>query len=325
MKDILVRMRIVVLDGYCLNPGDLSWDALRAMGDVEVFDRTPESQVAERTAGAVIALTNKAPFSGSTLAALPDLKYIGVLATGYNIVDVAAARQRGVVVSNIPTYGTHSVAQMTMALLLELCHHVGAHSEAVRNGEWSRNPDWSFWRTPQVELAGKQFGVIGFGRIGSQAAVAAAGLGMKIAAYDSTPGHGPEGKDVQWMELDELISTSDVVSLHCPLFPETKDLMNRDRIRMMKKTAFLLNTSRGPLVVEQDLADALNEGLIAGAGIDVVPQEPPVNGSPLFSAKNCIVTPHMAWATLEARGRLMNIAVENVRAFLAGSPANRVA
>lgn len=324
MKDILMRMRIVVLDGYCLNPGDLSWDALRAMGDVEVFDRTPEAQVVSRAAGATIALTNKSPFSASTLAALPDLKYIGVLATGYNIVDVAAAREHGIVVSNIPTYGTHSVAQMTMALLLELCHHVGAHSEAVRAGDWNRNPDWSFWRTPQVELAGKQFGVIGFGRIGSQAAVAAAGLGMKIAAYDSTPGHGPEGKNVQWMGLDELIATSDVVSLHCPLFPDTKDLMNRERIRKMKRSAFLLNTSRGPLIVEQDLADALNEGVIAGAGIDVVPQEPPVNGSPLFSAKNCIVTPHMAWATLEARGRLMGIAVENVRAFLDGSPANRV-
>jgi glycerate dehydrogenase len=319
-----MRMRIVVLDGYCLNPGDLSWDALRAMGDVEVFDRTPESQVVERAAGATVALTNKSPFSAATLAALPELKYIGVLATGYNIVDVAAARERGVVVTNVPTYGTHSVGQMTMALLLELCHQVGRHSDLVRAGEWSRNPDWSFWRSNQVELAGKQFGVVGFGRIGRQAALAAAGLGMKIAAYDAKPGAPLDGVDFQWMQLDQLIATSDVVSLHCPLFPDTKDLMNRDRIAKMKPSAFLLNTSRGPLIVEQDLADALNNGVIAGAGIDVVPQEPPVNGSPLFSAKNCIVTPHMAWATLEARGRLMDIAVGNVRAFLSGAPVNQV-
>lgn len=317
-------MRIVVLDGYCLNPGDLSWDALRAMGEVVVYDRTPEALVVERAAGATVALTNKSPFSAATLAALPDLKFIGVLATGYNIVDTAAAKARGVVVSNVPTYGTHSVAQFAMALLLELCHHVGKHAQAVSAGDWGRNPDWSFWRSPQVELAGKQFGVIGFGRIGRQAAVAAAGLGMKIAAYDAQRGEGPAGLDFTWMELDELIATSDVISLHCPLFPETKGLMNAERIGKMKKSAFLLNTSRGPLIVEQDLADALNAGVIAGAGIDVVPVEPPVDGSPLFSAKNCVVTPHMAWATLEARGRLMDIAVGNVRAFLAGAPVNQV-
>jgi glycerate dehydrogenase len=317
-------MRIVVLDGYCLNPGDLSWDALRAMGEVEVYDRTAEAQVVERAAGATVALTNKSPISAATLAALPELKYIGVLATGYNVVDVAAARERGVVVTNVPTYGTHSVGQMTMALLLELCHQVGRHSELVRGGEWGRNPDWSFWRSRQVELAGKQFGVIGFGRIGRQAAMGAAGLGMKIAAYDAKPGEPLAGVEFGWMGLDELIATSDVVSLHCPLFPETKDLMNAARIATMKPTAFLLNTSRGPLIVEQDLADALNADVIAGAGIDVVPQEPPVNGSPLFGAKNCIVTPHIAWATLEARGRLMDIAVGNVRAFAAGAPVNRV-
>jgi len=317
-------MRIVVLDGYCLNPGDLNWDALRALGAVEVFDRTAEAQVIERATGANVALTNKSPFSAATLAALPDLKYIGVLATGYNIVDVAAARERGVVVTNVPTYGTHSVAQMTMALLLELCHHVGRHSELVNAGEWNRNPDWSFWRNQQIELAGKQFGVVGFGRIGRQAAVAAAGLGMKIAAYDAQPGEPLAGADFRWLGLNELIATSDVVSLHCPLFPDTKDLMNGARIATMKPSAFLLNTSRGPLIVEQDLADALNNGIIAGAGIDVVPQEPPVNGSPLFGAKNCIVTPHMAWATLEARGRLMDVAVNNVRAFTSGAPVNQV-
>jgi len=260
-------MRIVVLDGYCLNPGDLDWTALRVIGEVEVFDRTPETQVVERAAGATVVLTNKCPFSADTLAALPDLKYIGVLATGYNIVDIAAARERGVVVTNVPSYGTHSVAQMTMALLLELCHHVGHHSEAVRAGEWNRNPDWTFWRTRQVELAGKQFGVVGFGGIGRQAAAAAAGLGMKIAAYDANPGEPMPGANFQWMGLAALLAASDVVSLHCPLFPETKDLMNRQRIATMKPTAFLLNTSRGPLIVEQDLADALNNGVIAARQI----------------------------------------------------------
>ncbi|MFN0104640.1 MAG: D-2-hydroxyacid dehydrogenase [Bryobacteraceae bacterium] len=318
-------MRIVVLDGYCLNPGDLSWNALHAMGDVEVFDRTPEADVVKRAAGATIVLTNKSPFPASAIAALPELKYIGVLATGFNVVDVTAARERGVVVTNVPNYGTHSVAQFTIALLLELCHRVGPHNDAVRTGEWSRNPDWTFWRSPQVELAGKLFGTLGFGRIGRQTAIAAAGLGMKIAAYDANPGEPLEGADFQWLSLDSLIATSDVVSLHCPLLPETTGLMNRERIESMKPSAFLLNTSRGPLIVEQDLADALNRGAIAGAGIDVVAQEPPVDGSPLFGAKNCIVTPHMAWATLEARGRLMDIAVNNVRAFLNGAPVNRVA
>lgn len=318
-------MKIVVLDGHCLNPGDLSWDDLRSLGDLTVHERTPESEVVERAAGATAVFTNKTPLSAAAQAQLPDLKYIGVLATGYNIVDVVAAKANGIVVSNIPTYGTHSVAQMTMALLLELCHHVGLHSEAVRKGEWSYSPDWSFWKTRQIELAGKTFGVVGFGRIGRQAAVAAAGLGMKIAAYDAQPGPPPAGlEDFRWLPLDDLLATSDVVSLHCPLFPDTKGIINADRLRKMKATAFLLNTSRGPLVVETDLATALNEGWIAGAGIDVIPQEPPVDGSPLFNAKNCIVTPHMAWATLEARGRLMNIAVENLRAFLAGAPVNQV-
>lgn len=318
-------MRIVVLDGYCLNPGDLNWDALRALGEVEVYDRTPPDQVAERAAGATIAFTNKSPFPAAVLQALPELRYIGVLATGYNIVDVVAAKERGVVVTNIPTYGTHSVAQFTMALLLELCHQVGTHAEAVRNGEWSRNPDWSFWKSPQRELAGKQFGVVGFGRIGRQAAVAAAGLGMRIAAYDKHRGEALAVADFEWMELENLIETSDVVSLHCPLFPDTQGIIHRERLARMKPTALLLNTSRGPLIVEQDLADALNAGVIAGAGIDVVPQEPPVDGSPLFTARNCVVTPHIAWATLEARSRLMNTAVENLRAFLRDAPVNRVA
>lgn len=308
-----------------MNPGDLSWDALRALGEVEVYDRTPEEQVAERAAGAAIALTNKSPFSAETIAALPDLRYIGVLATGYDIIDIDAVRQRGIVVANVPTYGTHSVGQFAMALLLELCHHVGRHAALVREGEWSRGQDWTFWHTPQVELTGKQFGVVGFGRIGRQAALAAAGFGMEIAAYDARPGEGLDGVPFRWMTLDDLIATSDVVSLHCPLFPETAGLMNRERIGRMKPSAFLLNTSRGPLIVEQDLADALNSGVIAGAGIDVVPQEPPVDGSPLFTARNCIVTPHMAWATVEARGRLMDTAVNNVRAFLGGAPVNRVA
>jgi glycerate dehydrogenase len=317
-------MRIVVLDGYCLNPGDLSWESLRTVGDLEVYDRTAEDQVVPRASGAHLVLTNKAPLSAATLAQLPDLKYIGVLATGYNIVDVAAAKARGVVVCNIPTYGTASVAQFAFALLLELCHHVGAHSEAVRQGEWSRNADWSFWRFPLVELAGKTMGIIGLGRIGRQTAAIAHALGMRVVAHDSIQTHPPDHPGFAWLPVDRLLAESDVVSLHCPLTPENKGLIDRRRLAGMKKTALLLNTSRGPLVVDQDLADALNEGIIAGAGLDVLSVEPPPETNPLLRARNCIVTPHIAWATLEARERLLGIAVENVRAFLAGRPQNAV-
>lgn len=307
-------MKIVVLDGYCLNPGDLSWRGLEALGEVTVYDRTPESLLLDRVQGAAAVLTNKTPLNRESLAALPGLRYIGVLATGYNVVDTAAARERGIVVTNVPAYGTASVAQLTIALLLELCHHVGAHGEAVRRGEWTASQDWSFWKTPQVELAGKTFGCVGLGRIGRQTAQIAEALGMRVVVHSRSQGIG----------LEALLAQSDVVSLHCPLFLETRGLLGASQFQRMKPSAFLLNTSRGPLVVEQELADALNAGTIAGAGVDVLSVEPPAEGSPLFTARNCIVTPHIAWATREARGRLMEIATQNVSAFAGGAPENVV-
>jgi glycerate dehydrogenase len=317
-------MKIVVLDGYALNPGDLSWQSLEQVAELEVHDRTPEDQVVARAAGADAVMTNKTPLSAATLAQLPQLRYIGVLATGYNIVDTAAAKERGIVVTNIPTYGTASVAQFAIALLLELCHHVGLHGEAVRNGEWSRNPDWSFWKTPLIELSGRTMGIVGFGRIGRQTGAIASALGMRVVAHDSYEVSPPNQPDFEWMTLDRIVAESDVLSLHCPLFADNKGMINRDRLSRMKSTAFLLNTSRGPLVVDQDLADALNAGQIAGAGLDVLSVEPPAESNPLLSAKNCIVTPHIAWATREARARLLDIAVENVRAFTAGRVVNAV-
>ena len=308
-------MRLVILDGYCLNPGDLSWDALSQLAQVDVHDRTPPDRVIERAAGAELVMTNKTPLPRDVLTALPSLRYIGVLATGYNIVDAAAARELGITVTNIPTYGTNSVAQFAFALLLELCHHVGMHSDAVRAGEWGSNPDWSFWKSPLVELADKTMGIIGYGRIGRQTGRIAEAMGMRVASFDV----GQPASD-----LDRLLRESDVVSLHCPLTPDNQGLINSARLSLMKRSAFLINTSRGPLVVEQDLAGALNGGMIAGAGLDVLSVEPPVHGSPLFSAKNCVVTPHIAWATHEARERLLVVAVDNVRAFLAGAPSNVV-
>jgi glycerate dehydrogenase len=317
-------MKIVILDGHALNPGDLSWDALQQVADVEVHERTRESDVVSRAADAEMVLTNKTPLSAATLAQLPKLKYIGVLATGYNIVDTAAARERSIVVTNIPTYGTASVAQFAIALLLELCHHVGLHGEAVRNGEWSRNPDWSFWKTPLIELSGRTMGIVGFGRIGRQTGAIGAALGMRIVANDANEANAPDYPDFAWMSVDDLVRESDVISLHCPLFADNKGMIHRDRLAQMKRTAFLLNTSRGPLVVDQDLADALNNGVIAGAGLDVLSVEPPLETNPLLSAKNCIVTPHIAWATKEARSRLLDMAVGNVKAFLDGRVQNAV-
>jgi glycerate dehydrogenase len=317
-------MKIVILDGYALNPGDLNWDALRQLADVEVHDRTLEAEVVQRAAGAEMVMTNKTPLSAATLKLLPKLKYIGVLATGYNIVDTAAAKNHGIAVTNIPTYGTASVAQFAIALLLELCHHVGLHGEATRNGEWSNNPDWSFWKTPLIELSGRTMGVVGFGRIGRQTAAIAAALGMRIVANDAVEANAPDYSGFEWMPVDTLVRESDVISLHCPLFADNKGMIHRDRLKQMKPSAFLLNTSRGPLVVDQDLADALNNGVIAGAGLDVLSVEPPVATNPLLSAKNCIVTPHIAWATKEARSRLLDTAVDNVRAFLTGKVQNAV-
>ncbi|HLK63608.1 MAG TPA: D-2-hydroxyacid dehydrogenase [Bryobacteraceae bacterium] len=317
-------MKLTVLDGYCLNPGDLSWDALHRLGEVQVFDRTRVDQVLERAAGATIALTNKTPLPGYILHQLPDLRYIGVLATGYNIVDVEAANQQGIVVSNIPTYGTASVAQFVFALVLELCHNVKLHSDAVRAGEWSHNPDWSFWKSPLMELSGKTMGIVGFGRIGRHVGRIADAMGMRVIANDTYHGDEPPFPGFRWASIDELLAESDVLSLHSPLFPETRGMINATSLARMKPTAFLINTSRGPLVIEQDLADALNAGRLAGAGLDVLSVEPPTEHNPLLSARNCLVTPHIAWATREARSRLMDLAVGNITAFLAGQPQNVV-
>lgn len=314
--------KIVVLDGYTLNPGDLAWDGLSALGDLTVHDFTPADQIISRAGGADILFTNKTPLSAGTLKQLQGLRYIGVLATGYNIVDVKAAAECGIVVTNIPTYGTSSVAQMVFALLLELCHHVQMHSDAVKNGEWTNSRDFCFWKAPLIELKDKTIGIVGFGRIGRQVAAIADAFGMRVLAHDKFQGNAPDLADFKWAALDELLREADVVSLHCPLFPDTAGMINKDSIALMKPSAFLINTSRGGLIVDQDLADALNSGRIAGAGLDVLTVEPPPADNPLLQARHCLITPHISWATAEARARLMAIAVDNLKAFLDGKPAN---
>ncbi len=316
-------MNIVVLDGFTLNPDDLSWDPLKQLGACEIHNRTPPQSIMERARDAEIVLTNKTVLTADTVAALPKLKYIGVLATGYNVVDIVAAKERGIPVTNVPGYGTHSVAQFTFALLLELAHHVGHHAQTVRESRWVRSPDFCYWDSPLVELHGLTFGVIGFGQIGRAVANLADAFGMRVLVHSRSkaadlPPH------FQFAELDELVAQSDFVSLHCPLTPENKQFINAPRLAQMKPSAFLLNTSRGPLLDERAVADALNEGKLAGAGLDVLSIEPPKADNPLLSARNCIITPHIAWATRAARARLMEIAVENIRAFLAGAPRNVV-
>jgi glycerate dehydrogenase len=309
-------VKIVVLDGQALNPGDLGWDNLRALGEVEIYDNSGASDVVERGRGAAVLLTNKTPVGAYAIAELPELRMIGVLATGYDIIDVPAASKHGVIVSNIPAYGTNSVAQFTFALLLELCHRVQMHSDDVSAGGWTRRNVWSYHVTPLIELAGKTMGLIGLGRIGQQVSVLARAFGMEvIATSPQAAGQVP---------LEDLLRRSDVVSLHCPLTPETRGIINAERLHLMKRTAFLINTSRGGLMDEAALAEALHTGVIAGAATDVLPTEPPAGPSPLMTAPNCIVTPHIAWATREARARLMQTAIENVRAFLEGTPANAV-
>ncbi len=319
-----VLMRIVVLDGYTLNPGDLSWNGLNQIGDIAVYERTPVERIIERSIDAEILFTNKTPLTDEEFSKLPHLKYVGVLATGYNVVDVEAAKRRNIVVTNIPTYGTKSVAQMVFALLLELTQHVQHHSDAVRAGEWSECEDFCFWNYPLIELEGKTMGVIGFGRIGQQTADIAQAFGMNIIAYDSYKSDQSHRKNFKWAELTELLAESDVVTLHCPLFPETKGIISLDNLKKMKSSAFLINTSRGPLIVDEDLTEALNTGIIAGAGLDVLSVEPPSKENPLLTAKNCLITPHISWATKEARARLMDIAVENLKEFLSGNPVNVV-
>jgi glycerate dehydrogenase len=315
-------MNIVVLDGLTLNPGDLSWDALRELGHCEIHDRTPPAEILHRAANAEVILTNKAVLTRADLDHLPKLKYIGVLATGTNVVDLAAARERGIPVTNVPAYSTPSVVQATFALLLELTHQVGHHADGVRAGRWAASPDFSYCDFPLVELAGLTLGIVGFGRIGRAVADVAGAFGMNVLVHNPSPKSAPP--NVRFGELETLFRESDVVTLHCPLTAQTKNLVNAQRLGTMKSTAFLLNTSRGPLVDERALAEALNEGKIAGAGLDVLSVEPPPADHPLLRARNCIITPHNAWATGAARARLMRVAVENVRAFLVGQPQNVV-
>lgn len=312
-------MNLVVLDGHTLNPGDLSWDALRALGPCKIHDRTAPADIVARAHGAEIVLTNKCPLRADTIAQLPALRYIGVLATGHNVVDSAAARARGIPVCNIPTYGTRAVAQHAFALLLELVNGAGHHGATVRAGRWATSADWCYWDRPLVELDGLALGIVGWGRIGRAVADLGRAFGMKIYAHSrgDTPG-------AERMPLDDLFRRADVVSLHCPLTPETQGLVNAARLALMKPTAILLNTSRGPLVVDADLAAALEAGTIAAAAVDVLSAEPPPASNPLLTAKNCLVTPHIAWAAGAARRRLLDTAVANVRAFLAGAPVNIV-
>jgi glycerate dehydrogenase len=317
-------MEIVVLDGYTLNPGDLSWAELEKLGQVKVFDRTPMDKVIEAIGEAEIVYTNKTVITKETLEACPKIKFIGVLATGYNIVDIKAARERKVLVCNIPTYGTEAVSQFAIALLLELCHHVGAHSAAVKAGEWTNNLDWCFWNYPLVELSGKTMGIIGFGRIGQETAKIAQALGMKVLAVDNHPLKKLETDTCKYVELEELLAKSDVITLHCPLFPETAGIINKAAIAKMKTGVMIINDSRGQLIVEEDLRDALNSGKVAGAACDVVSTEPIQADNPLLSAKNMIITPHIAWAPKESRQRLMDIALGNLKAFLSGKPVNVV-
>jgi glycerate dehydrogenase len=287
-------MKIVVLDGYTLNPGDLSWTGLEAQGRLTVYDRTAPDQVVERAKEATIVLTNKTALTADQLAQLPELKFISVLATGYNIIDIEATKQLGITVSNVPGYSSYSVVQLCFALLFELTHRVQQHSDAVNQGKWVNSPDFSFWQQPLVELAGKKMGLIGLGDIGQKMTDMALALGMEVLAYSRTRKGRLESQRFKWVELDELFREADVVSLHCPLTPQTKGIINAASLRQMKQSSYLLNTARGPLIVEADLAQALNEGWIAGAGLDVLSVEPPTPDNPLLTAKNCLITPHIA-------------------------------
>lgn len=317
-------MKICILDGYSLNPGDLDWSPVERLGDVTLFDRTPADKIVERAADADIVLTNKVPFSADTLRQLPRLRFICVLATGYNIIDTETAARQGVVVANIPAYSTMSVAQMAFAHILNITNHVASYAREVADGKWTNCPDFCFWDSALTELAGKTMGIVGLGNTGMATARIAVAMGMKVVALTSKSADTlPEG--ITPAPLDDVLASADVVSLHCPLTPSTRHLINATSIAKMKPSAILINTGRGPLVDEQAVADALNNGRLAAFGADVLSQEPPRGDNPLLSARNCFLTPHIAWATLGARTRLMSIATENVRQFIAGEPvANRV-
>jgi len=316
-------MNIVVLDGYTLNPGDITWKGMEKLGNLTVYDRTPADKIVERIGNAEVVFTNKTPISIETFEACPNIKFVGVLATGYNVVDVVAAKEKGIPVTNIPTYGTDAVGQFIIGLLLEICHHIDHHDKAVHDGRWENNDDWCFWDYPLIELAGKTMGVIGFGRIGQTTGRIAKALGMKVIAFDEYQNDAFK-ELAEYVSLDTLFSESDVIALHCPLFPSTEGIINKDNIAKMKDGVIILNNSRGPLIVEQDLADALNSGKVYAAGVDVVSTEPIKSDNPLLTAKNCIITPHISWAPKESRQRLMNISVDNLDAFIKGTPKNVV-
>ncbi len=311
-------MKIVILDGYTENPGDLSWDGFAALGDLTVYYRTPSDDIIPRIGDAEIVITNKTPVSAQTFAACPQIRYVGVLATGYNVVDIQAARERSIVVANVPTYGTAAVAQHTFALLLELCHHVGAHNAAVQRGKWTNGQDFCFWDAPLTELSGKTMGIIGYGRIGRAVANIARAFGMQVLACSA---HGGDGQ----VSLDEVLTQSDVISLHCPLTSENEKFINRDAISRMKDGVMIINTARGQLIDEAALREALLSGKVCGAAVDVASVEPIRAENPLLGLANCIITPHIAWAPKESRQRLMDVAVSNLASFLKGEPVNNVA
>lgn len=317
-------MKIVVLDGYTLNPGDMSWKAMEWLGELVIYDRTPADKVVERIENAEIVLTNKVILTREIMQKTPSVKYIGVMATGYNVVDTVAAKELGIIVTNVPAYSTDSVAQLVFALILEFCHHVGEHNRAVQEGAWTNSPDFAFWNYPLVELVGKTLGIIGFGAIGQTSAKIAAAFGMNIMVYSRTRKPELETDRIKFAELDEVLAKSDFLTLHCPLTEHTKGLINKETISKMKNSAILINTSRGPVIVEQDVADALNSGKLAGAGVDVVSVEPIAADNPLLGAKNCIITPHFGWAPTEARIRLMDTLIKNISAFIDNKPINVV-
>ncbi|CAG5071501.1 Hydroxypyruvate reductase [Dyadobacter sp. CECT 9623] len=314
-------MKIVILDGYTLNPGDLDWAPIKMLGEVEIYDRSKPEEIVERAAGAEVVFVNKVVLSGAILDQLPGLKYIGVTATGFNNIDIEAAKKPGIIVTNVRAYSSASVAQQTFALLLSLVNRAEMHSQSVFAGEWAASADFCYWKSPLTELAGKTIGLIGLGDIGSQVAQIAIAFGMKVIAYRK---HPKPVEGIEMVSLDEIFKRSDVVSLHCPLTDGTKEIINKDNLAKMKSTAIVLNTGRGPLIHEADLAEALKNGVIAGAGLDVLSAEPPKGDNPLLSAPNCVITPHVAWATFEARKRLMQLAAENLSAFMKGNPINVV-
>ncbi|MEZ5103603.1 MAG: D-2-hydroxyacid dehydrogenase [Draconibacterium sp.] len=315
-------MNIVVLDGYTLNPGDLSWEGIKKLGNCTIYDRTPPELTIERAQDADAVFTNKVVFNKEIIKKLPKLKYIGVLATGYNVIDIDEARSAGITVTNIPAYSTNSVAQMVFAHILHFTQHIALHAKSVSDGDWSESIDFAYWKTPQIELNGKTLGIIGFGQIGQAVAQIGIAFGMNIIFNNRSK--KDTGLNVKQVDLDTLLSESDFISVNCPLTSENSGFINKHSIEKMKKTAFLVNTGRGPLINEQDLADALNNGRIAGAGLDVLSIEPASKENPLPKAKNCFITPHIAWATIEARGRLMKTATENLKAFIEGKPQNVV-